>query len=206
MCLITKTRLDSETETLIPTIGGGFDAVAMRESGQGYWMQDDIGGTLRAEGEDRPSRPSHVIAQPVAYNITFCDANGVRSDRPNGGLYVNETDVTSTLTEAGVGTNVVQSISFPWQMGGTIQMPIDKDISGSLIKNQTMAVATAMQVRRLTPVECERLQGFPDGYTNIPWRNKPESPDGPRYKALGNSMAVPVMRWIGERINEVSKL
>ena len=62
------------------------------------------------------------------------------------------------------------------------------------------AVATAMQVRRLTPTECERLQGFPDGYTNIPWRKKPESPDGPRYKALGNSMAVPVMRWIGERI------
>jgi DNA (cytosine-5)-methyltransferase 1 len=65
------------------------------------------------------------------------------------------------------------------------------------------SVATAMQVRRLTPVECERLQGFPDGYTNIPWRKKPESPDGPRYKALGNSMAVPVMRWIGERINKV---
>jgi site-specific DNA-cytosine methylase len=65
------------------------------------------------------------------------------------------------------------------------------------------AVATAMQVRRLTPVECERLQGFPDNYTNIPWRKKPESPDGPRYKALGNSMAVPVMRWIGERINKV---
>ena len=57
-----------------------------------------------------------------------------------------------------------------------------------------------MQVRRLTPVECERLQGFPDGYTNIPWRSKPESPDGPRYKALGNSWAVPVVRWIGERI------
>jgi DNA (cytosine-5)-methyltransferase 1 len=58
-----------------------------------------------------------------------------------------------------------------------------------------------MQVRRLTPVECERLQGFPDGYTNIPWRGKPESPDGPRYKALGNSMAIPVMRWIGQRID-----
>ena len=63
-----------------------------------------------------------------------------------------------------------------------------------------------MQVRRLTPVECERLQGFPDGYTNIPWRGKPESPDGPRYKALGNSMAVPVMRWIGERIAFVRTL
>ena len=53
-----------------------------------------------------------------------------------------------------------------------------------------------MQVRRLTPVECERLQGFPDGYTNI----KDKCPDGPRYKALGNSWAVPVVRWIGERI------
>jgi DNA (cytosine-5)-methyltransferase 1 len=57
-------------------------------------------------------------------------------------------------------------------------------------------------VRRLTPTECERLQGFPDDYTAIPWRSKPASqcPDGPRYKALGNSMAVPVMRWIGQRL------
>jgi DNA (cytosine-5)-methyltransferase 1 len=60
-----------------------------------------------------------------------------------------------------------------------------------------------MAVRRLTPVECERLQGFPDGYTNIPWRKKDESPDGPRYKSLGNSMAVPVMKWIGQRIKQV---
>jgi DNA (cytosine-5)-methyltransferase 1 len=72
--------------------------------------------------------------------------------------------------------------------------------------NNLAAVATAMQVRRLTPVECERLQGFLDGYTNIPWRKKPESPDGPRYKALGNSMAVPVMAWIGKRIQQVSEL
>ena len=60
-------------------------------------------------------------------------------------------------------------------------------------------------VRRLTPVECERLQGFPDNFTQIPWRNKAaeDCPDGPRYKAMGNSMAVPVMRWIGERIDAV---
>jgi len=65
------------------------------------------------------------------------------------------------------------------------------------------ALRTASQVRRLTPVECERLQGFPDGYTAIPWRGKPadQCPDGPRYKALGNSWAVPVARWIGRRIN-----
>lgn len=61
-------------------------------------------------------------------------------------------------------------------------------------------------VRRLTPVECERLQGFPDNYTNIPWRSKPTSPDGPRYKALGNSWAVPKFRWIGERINRMMPL
>jgi DNA (cytosine-5)-methyltransferase 1 len=60
----------------------------------------------------------------------------------------------------------------------------------------------SMAVRRLTPVECERLQGFSDNYTNIPWRKKDESPDGPRYKALGNSWAVPNVRWIGKRIQE----
>ena len=64
---------------------------------------------------------------------------------------------------------------------------------------------TAMQVRRLTPRECERLQGFPDDYTLIPHRGKPAA-DGPRYKALGNSMAVPCMKWIGERIAMVQRL
>ena len=70
------------------------------------------------------------------------------------------------------------------------------------------AVAIGMAVRRLTPRECERLQGFPDDYTRIPWKKKPadECPDGPRYKALGNSMAVPVMRWIGERIAKVEQV
>lgn len=69
------------------------------------------------------------------------------------------------------------------------------------------AVANAMQVRRLTPRECERLQGFPDDYTAIPWRGKPaaDCPDGPRYKALGNSWAVPVVRWIGQRISATLK-
>jgi DNA (cytosine-5)-methyltransferase 1 len=66
-------------------------------------------------------------------------------------------------------------------------------------------VQPAMAVRRLTPVECERLQGFPDNWSRISWKGKPEEqcPDGPRYKACGNSMAVPVMRWIGERIAAV---
>lgn len=60
-------------------------------------------------------------------------------------------------------------------------------------------------VRRLTPVECERLQGFPDGYTDIPYKGKDHPTDAPRYKALGNSFAVPVVRWLGERIEAVDK-
>ena len=62
-------------------------------------------------------------------------------------------------------------------------------------------MTATMQVRRLTPVECERLQGFPDNYTDIKPKGKP-TPDGPRYKALGNSWAVPNVRWIGKRIQE----
>jgi DNA (cytosine-5)-methyltransferase 1 len=70
------------------------------------------------------------------------------------------------------------------------------------------AVRSDMQVRRLTPRECERLQGFPDDYTRIPYRNKAaeDCPKGPRYKAMGNSMAVPVMGWIGKRISKVSEI
>jgi len=90
----------------------------------------------------------------------------------------------------------------------------EMDVAGSLAtgggKPGTgyQAVRQGLSVRRLTPTECERLQGFPDGFTQIPYRNKPadKCPDGPRYKALGNSMAVPVMRWIGERIKTVEEL
>lgn len=71
-------------------------------------------------------------------------------------------------------------------------------------KNPT-AVATNMRVRRLTPTECERLQGFPDGYTDVPWRGK-RATDGPRYKALGNSWAVPTVQWIGRRIEMVDAI
>ena len=73
------------------------------------------------------------------------------------------------------------------------------------VTQQVAAVhAASMAIRRLTPIECERLQGFADNYTQIPWKGKNADvcPDGPRYKALGNSMAVPVMAWIGKRIQE----
>ena len=84
-------------------------------------------------------------------------------------------------------------------------------IVGALAANpgmkQTTYVKDTASIRRLTPRECERLQGFPDDHTLVPYRGKPaeECPDTPRYKALGNSMAVPVMRWIGERIEAAKK-
>jgi len=73
------------------------------------------------------------------------------------------------------------------------------EISPTLGTTKEVGALHHMQVRRLTPRECERLQGLPDDYTLIPYRGK-HAKDGPRYKALGNSMAVPVMRWIGQRI------
>ena len=80
------------------------------------------------------------------------------------------------------------------------------DVMDSLVARgpHAVGVLTPMAVRRLTPIECERLQGFPDNWSRISWKGKPpeECPDGPRYKACGNSMAVPVMRWIGERIQK----
>ena len=80
--------------------------------------------------------------------------------------------------------------------------------SNTLTKNDRHAVFSQNVVRRLTPVECERLQGFPDNWTKIPWKGKPKEdcPDGHRFKAMGNSMAVPVMRWIGEGIELVNRI
>jgi DNA (cytosine-5)-methyltransferase 1 len=113
-----------------------------------------------------------AIAQPV--NIY---GGNKRPDRPEGGFYVRMDEDTTKTLDAASGLNPTCA------QGGT-------------------AVMHSMAVRRLTPVECERLQGFPDNYTNIPWRKKDESPDGPRYKALGNSWAVPVVAWLGKRIQE----
>ena len=80
---------------------------------------------------------------------------------------------------------------------------VSEGLTHTLDQANGQAVALGMQVRRLTPVECCRLQGFPDDYLDITFRGKPAA-DGPKYKALGNSWAVPVVRYIGERIQEVT--
>lgn len=99
-------------------------------------------------------------------------------------------------------------VAHKWTRGSLLafhprQDHISSDISMPLETNGPMALCeNQSRVRKLTPRECERLQGFPDDYTAIPWKNQPadQCPDSPRYRALGNSMAVPVMIYIGEQI------
>jgi len=116
----------------------------------------------------------------------------------------DEGDPAHTITTACIH-GVAQPISFNVDAMPD-QMNFSFDTTASLTCSQHAGISQSMAVRRLTPVECERLQGFPDNYTNIPWRKKEESPDGPRYKALGNSMAVPCMQWIGQQIKSVEEV
>lgn len=146
----------------------------------------DISHTLKAEGfdgsEDGTGRGIPVIAF-------------------GGGNTSGNIDMAACLTARG------QRIDFDvetFAVHGTQDPDTNRELAHTLGRNhgQENAISNGMLVRRLTPVECERLQGFPDNHTLISWRGKEatECPDGPRYRAIGNSMAVPVMRWIGERI------
>ena len=125
---------------------------------------------------------------------------------------VREGDVANTLNTnfnaSGRNTPLVRLPAVAWDE----ELNARVELAGTLLRGgaggRHDGVMQASAVRRLTPKECERLQGFSDDYTQIKWRNKPAEncPDGPRYKAMGNSMAVPVMRWIGERIKMVDAL
>jgi DNA (cytosine-5)-methyltransferase 1 len=112
-------------------------------------------------------------------------------------------DFSPTLNRMGGGQREPCVIQ-PFNVANCLTQRMHKGINTTVDEGQT-PVLHSMAVRRLTPVECERLQGFPDNYTNIPWRKKDEAPDGPRYKALGNSMAVPCMAWIGDGMDLVTK-
>ena len=196
MCLTTKTRIDDETETLIPLHGGGFDvapvaiqAGALREnpdSGPGGVgvRQDGIAYTLEARAE----------VQAVAYRTTG-----------NDGVYETGDQVGALTTATDQNAQIVAFDLRGREDGSQFEGPHDTANIRAASGGSSRSYVAASAVRRLTPTECERLQGFPDDYTNVPYRGKPAS-DGPRYKALGNSMAVPVMRFIGERIEQVEAI
>jgi DNA (cytosine-5)-methyltransferase 1 len=115
-------------------------------------------------------------------------------------------NLSPTLRAGGHANSHANAGVMPAVAFNTLQDPIHGAVAQPLgFKGNGNGVLTTSAVRRLTPVECERLQGFPDNFTLVPYRGKPAA-DGPRYKALGNSMAVPVVRWIGERIEAVEAL
>jgi len=166
--------------------------IAQREGGDNRFVED-LSPTIRSNMGDnqvaaayRKSRRAQStndyetwVDDGKANTINTFDVGDVRTTHAVAVDVYNQAidgNTTATLTEACGGTNT----------------------SGPKLMSN-------MAVRRLTPIECERLQGFPDNYTMIPWRKKPaeDCPDGPRYKAMGNSMAVPVMNWIGKRIQMV---
>jgi DNA (cytosine-5)-methyltransferase 1 len=141
----------------------------------------------------------HPVAQPIAFKVRGgCEGGGKG--------YLGQEDQAFTIS-AMQDQQIAQPIAVDTYNYTT------NDHTTQTIRSQSDtehigAVLHSMAIRRLTPKECERLQGFPDDWTKIPYRNKPadQCPDGPRYKACGNSMAVPVMRWIGERINLIESM
>lgn len=200
-------RLDSETETMIPLNVGSLctrtgRSISVQDADQNHLMPTYalVGNTIGRKPENGGN--GNGWSEEISYTLTKTDVHGVAQPiclMDQGGSVMNvENNITGTLRRETHGHEpvVIQPIGFD---------AYNNDVTGSVTKtidtgqdyHHVPNVLQRMAVRRLTPVECERLQGFPDGYTDI----KENTPDGPRYKALGNSMAVPVMRWIGERID-----
>ena len=164
------------------------------------------------------------VAQPIPFGVSekpdvgHCLRSGAsRADKHESTTYVAQptivhgtqdpcvSDIAFAQGRNNGGENVLmQAIGWSEELNALegVQPTIQRGGQGGRHEG---VMTQSMAVRRLTPKECERLQGFPDNYTDIKSKNKP-TPDGPRYKALGNSMAVPVMAWIGQRIQEVEAI
>lgn len=207
----TGQRYDPETETILPVTahtqrGEGFDA---GEDGTGRGtplvpVAYAIGSHAGAADGDQTNR-SHSSGGPVGSNISEELAYSLRAGRTQSVASVQPLPF-DTSQESAVFLHANKGRPGGRQSAHTEMVSV-KPLVETLTTDghaQSAVFTPAMQVRRLTPTEAERLMGFPDGYTAIPWRKKPasECPDGPRYKALGNSWAVPVARWVGARITQ----
>ena len=177
---------DDVTKCIIQPQAIAFEPGKLKRLGYGD-AEPGLSPTLRAEAGDNQV----AVAQPLPFDTTQITSKANYSKPQQG-------DPCHPLAAGAHAPAIAQPMVLMDQ--GGIAMNIEHDMTGTLRREthgHEPIVMQSMAVRRLTPVECERLQGFPDGYTNI----KDKCPDGPRYKALGNSWAVPVVRWIGERIN-----
>jgi site-specific DNA-cytosine methylase len=167
-------------------------------------QQDDAVAALRAsQGASGFHEMNHpVIAQPVP----FTKSKRAQSTTDDETWVDGQVNPTISLFDQGDTRATTVAVAFAENFHAISETNTAPSMTTSGYSTSQNAgglgIASAMTVRRLTPRECERLQGFPDDWTMIPYRGKPpeQCPDGPRYKALGNSMACNCMSWIGERI------
>ena len=174
-----------DEKDLCPTVtakygtgGGNVPLVLYNHHAQDGRLTESEGVVQTISARDGESGSLPLVVQE-AYRISSDASNVMRSPNPMTGI--KRVDLSPTLDT---------TIPSPSKAQGVLAI-VSQENQG--------------RVRKLTPVECERLQGFPDNWTRIPYRNKAEEqcPDSPRYKAIGNSWAVPCVRWIGQRIKNV---
>lgn len=175
------------------------------KGGTGYLGYEDKTFTVATSQDQWVAAP---VSEPIPIHDQATRFAGKRGDKQDGkgnGLGIGQPgDPMNTLTR-GDHHAVAQPVAFDTYNQSVSNTNQAIGSSASDVNHYGAVFTPPMAVRRLTPVECERLQGFPDNWSRIPWKGKPETecPDGPRYKACGNSMAVPVMAFIGRRIAEV---
>lgn len=207
--------------------GGGQMGVAYsvslrgREGGGTAELGDDVAGCLRASGGggDKPHVLTYAIQERAVCENPNAGPDG-KGFRDDGCAYTLEArTVPQAVCVTGSVTHTLRAEGFDASEDGTgrgqpiiafhpTQDPIcsEDGVCHTIGTGSSNGMATAavlqptMAVRRLMPVECERLQGFPDGWTDVPNAKGKPAADGPRYKQLGNSMATNVMHWIGRRI------
>lgn len=222
-----NTTLD-EGQTLIAN-GGVFD-VAHSLKGEGFDASEDGAGrgtpivpvAFDCKGTEVQFTDdgSHPTLRSMGHNTSHQNAGGhaavaiqerAVSENPDAGPNGSgvRSDGAAYTLEARTTTQAVAFDMRGREGGAMPEGPHDTaNIRAADGGSSRSYVAAPWAVRRLTPAECERLQAFPDSFTRIPYRNKPadKCPDGPRYKALGNSMAVNVMQWLGQRVDMVEQI
>ena len=211
----------------IPTVAGSLDTecggnkLTHQSIENGHIVPEKIGTlTTRSSLAMGARDVEEGFAFPVAYSFDSLSSNSMKSSNPHSG--VREVEKSRTLdttlptpdkNQGGIGIVERKSVaysfhdSFENKVKETNVCPtIPTRVFSPTDRKGGLGIVEKLKVRRLTPIEAERLQGFEDDYTKIPYRGKPKEqcPDGPRYKAMGNSMAVPVVRWIGQRIKMVN--
>jgi DNA (cytosine-5)-methyltransferase 1 len=186
-------RLDVESGTFVA-------------SGCGYWNQSESAETLGTQGRARYERTA--IVGPLAPTAFSAKDHGADAGPLAPTLRAMPHDRSHANAGGQIAVCFESRVARNGRGGPSEIVPPLKAQSGGTGRGDAaplLAVRGTLAVRRLTPRECERLQGMPDDYTLLPYRGRPAA-DGPRYRAIGNSMAVPVMRWIGRRIQMVDSI